>query len=62
MEKIGDTLTITLEACSDDGREVTVRGYVLTVDDALLLVEDALRGAGFAVPHESVQVVREEKR
>lgn len=57
--RIGDRLTITFRACDDREREVTVAGYVLTTDDVLALVEDAMRAVGYNVPHESLQIMRE---
>lgn len=56
--RIGDRLTITFRACDDREREVTVAGYVLTTDDVLALVEDAMRGVGYQVPTASLQIVR----
>lgn len=51
-----DDLTITLRQ-KDGTRTVTVSGPVLTTGQALALIEDALRGAGYHVPHESLQIV-----
>lgn len=55
-DQAGDELTITLRQL-DGSRTVTVSGPVLTISEALNLFEDALRGAGFHVPHESLQMV-----
>ncbi len=38
---------------------LTVSGDVVTIDDVLKLVEDAMRGAGFDVPFESLRLVKE---
>jgi|688.fasta_scaffold918080_3 hypothetical protein len=58
VERVGDMLTITFDALSGE-RRVTVSGDVVTIDDVLKLVEDAMRGAGFNVPHESLRLVKE---
>jgi hypothetical protein len=57
-QPIGDRLTVTFRAL-DGTREVSVSGDVLTITEALDLIEDAMRGAGFNVPHESLNVVKE---
>lgn len=58
VERVGDMLTITFDALSGE-RHVTVSGDVVTIEDALKLVEDAMRGAGFDVPFESLRLVKE---
>ena len=58
VERVGDMLTITFDALSGE-RRVTVSGDVVTIGDALKLIEDAMRGAGFTVPFESLRVVKE---
>jgi hypothetical protein len=58
-QPIGDGLTITFQSL-DGKRELTLSGDVVTIDDVLKLVEDAMRGAGFNVPHESLNVLRED--
>ena len=58
-QPIGDGLTITFQSL-DGKRELTLSGDVVTIDDVLKLVEDAMRGAGFDVPYESLNVVRED--
>jgi hypothetical protein len=57
-QPIGDGLTITFQSL-DGKRELTLSGDVVVIDDVLKLVEDAMRGAGFNVPHESLRVVKE---
>lgn len=58
-QRMGDRMTITFVAVDGSEREVSVSGYVVTTDDVLALVEDAMRGVGYHVPHESLQIVRE---
>ena len=57
-DRIGDKLVITFNALSGS-RRVTVWGDVTTIDQVLTLVEDAMRGAGFDVPFESLRLVKE---
>jgi hypothetical protein len=56
---LGDRLTVTFAAL-DGTREVSVTGHVLTIDEALDLIEDAMRGAGFHVPYQSLNVLKED--
>jgi len=56
--RIGDRLVVAFTALDGD-RQVSVSGDVVTIDDVLKLVEDAMRGAGFDVPFESLRVVKE---
>ena len=57
--RVGDMLTIEFAALSGE-RRVTVSGDAVTIEDVLALVEDAMRGAGFHVPFESLRVMRED--
>lgn len=56
---IGDHLTVTFRAL-DGTRTVTVESDIVTETDVLMLVEDAMRGAGFNVPFESLDVRRDD--
>jgi hypothetical protein len=56
-QRVGDMLTVEFKALSGE-RRVTVSGDVVTIEDVLKLVEDAMRGAGFNVPFESLDITR----
>lgn len=57
-DRIGDRLTLTFQSL-DGARDVEVSGDVVTIEDCLRLIEDAMRGAGFHVPFESLAMRRD---
>ena len=55
-QPIGDRLTVSFSSLDGYSREITVAGVVVTLPEALRVMEDALRGAGFSVPYASLTI------
>ena len=61
-QPIGDRLTVTFASLDGYSREITVAGVVVTLPEALRVMEDALRGAGFSVPYASLTIEHDDRR
>jgi len=58
---IGDRLTVSFASLDGYSREITVAGVVVTLPEALRVMEDALRGAGFSVSYASLTVEHDDR-
>jgi hypothetical protein len=61
-QPIGDRLTVSFASLDGYSREITVAGVVVTLPEALRVMEDALRGAGFSVPYASLTIEHDDRR